>query len=69
MRVLLTEQMNWKRGIKILGNKGEDAIQKELQQIHDMEGFNPRHWYELTEDERRDALKYLMYRYYAHLYD
>jgi len=56
-----TEQMNWKKGLKVFGEKGEDAIQKELQQIHDMEGFQPKHWYELTKEERADALKYLMY--------
>ena len=56
-----TEQMNWKKGIKVFGEKGEEAIQKELQQIHDMEGFQPKHWYELTKEERAEALKYLMY--------
>lgn len=56
-----TEQMNWKKGLKVFGEKGEEAIQKELQQIHDMEGFQPKHWYELTKEERADALKYLMY--------
>ena len=56
-----TEQMNWKKGLKVFGEKGEEAIQKELQQIHDMEGFQPKHWYELTKEERAEALKYLMY--------
>ena len=56
-----TEQMNWKRGIAKFGEKGENAIMKELQQVHDMEGFQPKHWYELTREERTRALKYLMY--------
>eukprot|EP00984_Skeletonema_dohrnii_P023341 scaffold12429_cov113-Skeletonema_dohrnii-CCMP3373.AAC.1 len=51
-----TDQMNWKKGLKVFGEKGEEAIQKELQQIHDMEGFQPKHWYELTKEERADAL-------------
>ena len=34
------------------GEKGENAIAKELQQIHDMEGFQPKHWHELTKEER-----------------
>ena len=59
--LFLTEQMNWKKGLKILGEKGETAIGKELKQIHDMEGFQPKHWYELTKDERANALRYLMY--------
>ena len=45
----------------MLGDKGETAITKELQQIHDMEGFQPKHWHELTEEERKQALRYLMY--------
>jgi hypothetical protein len=56
-----TEQMSWKKGLKMFGDKGEEAIQKELQQIHDMEGFQPKHWYELSKEERAGALKYLMY--------
>ena len=59
--LFLTEQMNWKKGLKVLGEKGEGAIEKELKQIHDMQGFQPKHWFELTKDERANALKYLMY--------
>ena len=47
----LTEQMNWKKGLKLFKEKGEEAISKELQQIHDMEGFQPKHWDELTAEE------------------
>ena len=57
----LTEQMNWKKGLKLFGEQGESAIIKELKQIHDMEGFEPKHWHELTKEERAWALKYLMY--------
>jgi hypothetical protein len=59
--MFLTEQMGWKKGLKMFQEKGEVAIQKELKQIHDMEGFNPKHWFELTKEERANALKYLMY--------
>ena len=41
--------------------KGEEAIENELQQIHDMDGFTPKHWHQLTKEERVRALKYLMY--------
>merc|ERR1712086_675338 len=41
--------------------KGEEAIENELQQIHDMDGFTPRHWHQLTKEKRVRALKYLMY--------
>jgi hypothetical protein len=53
--------MGWKKGLKIFQEQGEIAIEKELKQIHDIEGFQPKHWYELTEKERALVLKYLMY--------
>ena len=59
--LFLTDQMNWKKGLKIFHEKGEEAIMKELKQIHDVEGFVPKHWHELTKEERQAALKYLMY--------
>ena len=59
--LFLTEQMNWKKGLKVFQEKGETAIQSELQQIHDVAGFQPKHWYELTKEERAAAPKYLMY--------
>ena len=37
------------------------AIEKELQQIQDTEGFQPKHWYELTKERQTKALKYHMY--------
>ena len=53
--------MGWEKGLKVLGEKGEEAIETELQQIHDMEGFTPKHWHQLNKEERTRALKYLMY--------
>ena len=50
--LFLTEQMNWRKGLKVLGKRGEGEIEKELQQIHNMEGFQPKHWHELTKEER-----------------
>ena len=49
--IFLTEQMNWKQGLKLFAEKGEDAISKELKQVHDMEGFEPKHWYNLTSEQ------------------
>ena len=59
--LFLTEQMNWIKGLKLFKEKGETDVTKELQQIHEMEGFQPKHWHELNDDERAKALKYLMY--------
>ena len=58
--IFLTEQMNWRKGLKLFKEKGDTAFTKDLQQIHDMEGFQPKHWHELNVDERAKALKYLM---------
>ena len=59
--IFLTEQMNWKQGLRRFKDKGEDAITKELKQVHDLEGFEPKHWNELSREERSRALRYLMY--------
>ena len=53
--------MGWRKGLKLFGERGEEAGKGELQHIHDMEGFQPNHWYELTKEERTKALKHLMY--------
>jgi len=55
--MLVIEQMNWRKGIKTFKEKGEEAITQELQQIHDVDGFEPKHWHELTPDQRTSALK------------
>ena len=59
--LFLTKQMGWKKGLKVLEEKSKEAIETESHQIHDMEGFTPKHWHQLTEEERIRALKYLMY--------
>ena len=59
--LFVTEQMGWRKGLKLFGEKGESSIMSELKQIYDKEGFQPKHWYEMTKEERAAALKYLMY--------
>ena len=59
--LFLTEHMGWRKGLKLFGEKGEEAVEKELQQIYDLEEFQPKHWYEITKEERTKALTYLMY--------
>jgi hypothetical protein len=59
--LFLTKQMGWRKGLKVFQDKGEKAIKKKLQQIHDMKGFAPKHWFEMTHQERARALKYLMH--------
>ena len=59
--LFLTEQMGLYKGSKLFGERGEKAIKDALQQIHTTEGFKPKHWYELTKEERTKARRYLMY--------
>lgn len=58
--LFLTQQMGWRKGLKVVQDKGEEAIKRELQLIHDMKGFKPKYWFEMTQQERARALKYLM---------
>ena len=59
--LFLIEQMVWCRRPKLVGERGEEAVEGEVQHIHTTEGFQPTHWYELTKEERTKALKCLMY--------
>ena len=53
--------MGWRKGLKLFGERGGEVGEDELQQIHDMKGFQPKHWCELIKEGRTKALKYLMY--------
>ena len=69
--ILVTEQMSWKNRLSPFKEKGEyaitkeekgeDAITKELKQVYDMDGFEPKHCYELSAEQRKKTLRYLMY--------
>ena len=37
--LFLTEQMGWRKELKLFGERGEEAVKGELQQICNMEGF------------------------------
>jgi hypothetical protein len=50
-----------KTGIKLFGQAGTDAVLKELQQLHDRDAIEPQDPDSLTEDEKREALPYLMF--------
>jgi hypothetical protein len=43
--------MGWKKGLEMFQKQGEIRIEKELKQIDNMEGFQPKHWIELTKEE------------------
>ena len=54
-------QMLWKGGLKKHGDKGAEAIMKEFSQLHDRETFVPVHRKDLTNEQRREALKSFMF--------
>ncbi len=59
--LLVTAQFNANVGLKMFKEKGEQAILKELKQLHDRGVIEPRKWDELTPEERKMALQYLMF--------
>ena len=57
----LTVQMSAKRGLRQFGQKGADALMKELQQLIDRRVMHPRDTRTLSRGEKKSALKYLMF--------
>ena len=57
---LATPQLSTKRGIKLLGDASVKAVFDELKQLHDREVMKVKHSKDLTKEQRRDALAYLM---------
>jgi hypothetical protein len=54
-------QHSMKRGIKEFGEAGVDAVLKELQQLHDRKVLEPVHVSNMTKEEKRASLQYLMF--------
>ena len=61
MGVMLIHQYNLKKGIELFGDKAEDAVMKELQQIHDMDVYVPMDPKELLYEERAKALSAMLF--------
>ena len=57
---LFITQMGAKKGLKLFGQAGVNAAQKELQQLHYMEVMKPKHSHNLTPEQKRVSLQYLM---------
>jgi hypothetical protein len=58
--IVLT-QYNLKQGRKKLGDKGKQAVLNELQQLYDRDVIEPIDPSDLTPEERKGALRYLMF--------
>ena len=54
-------QYGIKQGLKLFGPRGSDAVLNELKQLHDLKVMEPKHASELTHEQRRGALPYLMF--------
>jgi hypothetical protein len=54
-------QYTIKKGIKMFGDAGVDAVLKEMKQLHDRKVLEPRSPSQLSERERHQALHYLMF--------
>ncbi|MCE2996668.1 MAG: hypothetical protein LW863_13795 [Flammeovirgaceae bacterium] len=57
----LTSQMSAKKGLKHFGKAGTEAIVAEMAQIHYRRVIKPRMASSLTREQKRDALRYLMF--------
>jgi len=60
LHVLMT-QMSVKAGIKKVGDKGNDTVSKELRQLHDRRAMVPVRKDELSTEDKKRALRYLMF--------
>ncbi|KAG7366075.1 reverse transcriptase RNA-dependent DNA polymerase [Nitzschia inconspicua] len=58
---LVTAQMTANKGVKVFGVAGEMAIEKELRQLLARDVMHGVHSKELTREQRRAALRYLMF--------
>lgn len=54
-------QFGIKKGLKVFGEQGEQAVKSEMQQLHDRMVMQPISANNLSSNERSDALKYLMF--------
>ena len=59
--VLETPQMSLKAGLRTFGDDGLKAVEKEMRQLHDRDVMKPVHKSDLTAEQRREALAYLMF--------
>jgi hypothetical protein len=61
MEHIALTQYSVKKGLKIFGEPGAEAVVKEMQQLHDREVMEPKAANMLTKEEKGKALEYLMF--------
>lgn len=57
----LLTQYGIKKGLRVFGKAGDDAVNEEMKQLHDMRVMTPKHPASISEQDRCDALQYLMF--------
>lgn len=60
METLMT-QYGIKKGLQIFGKDGDEAVSKEMQQLHDLDVLQPKPPTALNHNQKRSALQYLMF--------
>jgi phage terminase large subunit GpA-like protein len=58
--VAMAQAHGLKKGLKLFGQEGKNAVQKEMQQHHDMETYYPMDPSKLTHNEKREAVDSLV---------
>jgi hypothetical protein len=58
---MATPQMSMRKGLKVFGNNGIEAVKKKMLQLHDRKVVAPKHAAELTHEQKQEALAYLMF--------
>ena len=56
-----TPQMSMKKGLKMFGEGGYAAVKKEMQQLHDRKVMQPVCRKDLSPEQKKEALGYLMF--------
>ena len=56
-----TPQMSMKKGLQMFGEGGYAAVKQEMQQLHDRQVMQPVRRKDLTPEQKREALGYLMF--------
>ena len=59
--VLETPQMSLNAGLRTFGKDGMKAVEKEMRQLHDRDVMKPVYKKSLTQEQRKQALAYLMF--------
>ena len=54
-------QMSMKKGLKVFGAGGYAMVKKEMQQLHDQKVMQPICRKDLSPEQKREALGYLMF--------